>query len=119
MMDMLTVIVLLIVGFVIVKKKLLPRLKNKGQEPTPEKEGGAAMRNENPDFTILSFCSADFTNAEDFAHCVEFELGKEIRRLTEKGCRLIGDPFPVVVGEIMLIVLYYSGGTEKKEESQE
>lgn len=109
MMDMLTVIFLICVVVWLVKKKLLPRRKKIGQEAASEKAGKAAvMKNEIPDFRILSFCSTDFTKEDDLAHCVEYELGKALKEIKDTGCRLMGDPFPVVMGENLLIILYYT-----------
>lgn len=108
MMDMFTVIFLICVIVWLVKKKFLPRLKKTGQEAASEKAGKAAvMGNVTPDFRILSFRSTDFARADDLAHCVEFELGRALRELKDCGCRLMGDPFPVVMGENLLIILYY------------
>lgn len=110
-MDMFTVIFLICVVVWLVKKKLLPRLKKTGQEAVSEKAGKAAvMVNEFPDFRILSFRSTDFARADDLAHCVEFELGRVLRELKDCDCRLMGDPFPVVMGENLLIILYYTDG---------
>lgn len=112
MMDMLTVILLICVMVWMVKKKFLPRLKKAGQEAASGKEGKAAvMKNETPDFRILSFRSTDFTREDDLAHCVEYELGKAFKELKDNGCRLMGDPFPVVMGENLLIILYYTDGS--------
>ncbi len=109
MMDMFTVIFLICVVVWLVKKKLLPRFKKTGQEAASEKAGKAAdMKNEFPDFMILSFRSTDFARADDLAHCVEFELGRALRQLKDDGCRLMGDPFPVVMGENLMIILYYT-----------
>lgn len=115
-MDWLTVPVLLIVGFVIVKKKLLPRLKKNGQETVPDKkEGDPVTEQIVPDFRILSFNTVDFTYTEDLAHCVEYELGKAIGELKKEGSYLVGDPFPIVMGSSLLILLYYN----RKEQTEE
>lgn len=120
-MDMFTVILLICVVVWLVKKKFLPRLKKTGQKAVSEKAGKAAvMVNEFPDFRILSFSSTDFARADDLAHCVEFELGRVLRELKDCDCRLMGDPFPVVMGENLLIILYYTDcsnadGEEVKE----
>lgn len=107
-MDALSVLVLLIIGIVIVKKRLLPRLKKNGQEKSPEKEGGTSMTDcKQPDFRILCFNTGDFTYTEDLAHCVEYELGQAIAELKKEGCQLANDPFPIVIGSSLLIFLYY------------
>lgn len=117
MMDWLTVPVLLIIGFVIIKKKLLPRLKKKGQESAPDKKGGVSVEEDvMPDFRILSFNTGDFTYTEDLAHCVEFELGKAIGELKKEGSHLAGDPFPIVMGSSLLILLCYRKQTAKTGE---
>lgn len=109
MMDMLTVIFFICVVVWVVKKKLLSRFKKTGKEAASEKAGKAAvMKNETPDFRILSFKSTDFTHADDLAHCVEYELGKALKEIKDNGCRLMGDPFPVVMGENLMIILYYT-----------
>lgn len=109
MKDMFTVIFLICVVVWLVKKKLLTRRKKNGPEAATEKAGKAAvMRNEIPDFRILSFRSTDFTHEDDLAHCVEYELGKALKELKDTGCSLMGDPFPVVMGENLLIILYYT-----------
>mgnify|MGYP001036717380 CR=1 FL=1 len=119
MMDALTVLVLLCLGFYAVKKKLLPRLKKGGRDALPEKEqekkaDGAAMSGQAvPDFRILSFNTGDFTHTDDMAHCVEYELGKAVSDLKKEGCTLNGDPFPIVVGCSLLILLRYCRETEK------
>lgn len=107
-MDWLSVLALLIIGFVIVKKRLLPRLKKGGQEAVPDKEGEDLMTEQIvPDFRILSFNKSDFTYTEDLAHCVEYELGKALDEIRKEGGTLAGDPFPVVMGDSLLIFLYY------------
>lgn len=112
MMDMFTVIFLICVIVWLVKKKFLPRLKKTEQEAASEKAGKAAvMGNENPGFRILSLRSTDFTHADDLAHCVEYKLGKALKEIKDNGCRLMGDPFPVVMGENLLIILYYTDGS--------
>lgn len=112
MMDMFTVILLICVVVWVVKKKLLSRFKKTGQEAVSEKAGKAVvMGNEAPDFRILSFRSTDFTHADDLAHCVEYELGEALKEIKDNGCRLMGDPFPVVMGENLLIILYYTDGS--------
>lgn len=117
MMDALSVLVMLGVGFILVKKKLLPRLKKGRQENTTEQAGGTAIScKETPDFRVLSFCSADFTYADDLGHCVEYELGKNLAELSKEGCTLLGDPFPVGIGNVLLIVLYYTKNTVKEGE---
>lgn len=122
MMDALTVIVLLGLGFYAVKKKLLPRLKKGGRDALPEKEkekkaDGAALPGQAvPDFRILSFNTGDFTHTDDMAHCVEYELGKAISDLKKEGCTLNGDPFPIVAGCSLLILLRYYRETEKTGE---
>lgn len=116
-MDWLSVLALLIIGFVIVKKRLLPRLKKGGQEAAPDKEGeDPVMEQIVPDFRILSFNKGDFTYTEDLAHCVEFELGKAIGELKKEGSHLAGDPFPIVMGSSLLILLYYRNETAKTGE---
>lgn len=111
-MDMIMVILLICVVVWVVKKKVLPRFKKGGQEAASEKAGKAVvMGNEAPDFRILSFCSTDFARADDLAHCVEYELGKALKEIKDNGCRLMGDPFPVVMGENLLIILYYTDGS--------
>lgn len=122
MMDALTVLVLLGLGFYAVKKKLLPRLKKGRRDALPEREQekkadetalpGQAV----PDFRILSFNTGDFTYTDDMAHCVEYELGKAISDLKKEGCTLNGDPFPIVVGCSLLIFLRYCRETEKTGE---
>lgn len=108
MMDWLTVLVLLIIGGVIVKKHLLPRLKKDGQGASPDKEGGIPGTEQAvPDFRILSFDKEDFTHTDDLAHCVEYELGKAIEDIKKEGSTLVGDPFPIVTGSSILILLYY------------
>lgn len=111
-MDMLTVIFLICVVVWVVKKKVMPRFKKTGQNATVKKaEKVTVMGNETPDFRILSFRSTDFTHADDLAHCVEYELGKALKEIKDNGCRLMGDPFPVVMGENLLIILYYTDGS--------
>ena len=108
MMDALTVLVLLGLGFYAVKKKLLPRLKKGGRDALPEKEkadGAALLEQAVPDFRILSFNTDDFTRTDDMAHCVEYELGKAISDLKKEGYTLNGDPFPIVIGSSLLILL--------------
>lgn len=108
MMDILTVLFLICVLVWVVKKKLLPRMKKGGQEAAAERETRAdVMKDDTPDFRILSFRSTDFIQADDLAHCVEYELGKAFKELKDNGCRLMGNPFPVVMGENLLIILYY------------
>lgn len=110
MMDALTILVLLGLGLYAIKKKLLPRLKKGGRDALLEKrkEGEAAMpEHKELDFCILSFNTEDFTYTEDLAHCVEYELGKTMVGLKKEGCEFTGAPFPVVVGSILLIFLYY------------
>jgi len=108
MMDALSILVLLIIGIVIVKKRLLPRLKKNGQEKSPEKEGETSMADsKQPDFRILCFNTGDFTYTDDLAHCVEYELGQVIGELKKKSCQLANDPFPIVIGSSLLIFLYY------------
>ena len=109
MMDALTAIVLLGIGFCVVKKRLLPRLKKNRQGALPEAED-VAVDSKGPDFRILSF------NTDDLAHCVEYELGNTISELKKESCRLTGDPFPVVIGSSLLIFLYYRSGKEQTEE---
>lgn len=117
MMDALTALVLLGIGFCVVKKRLLPRLKKDRQGALPEVEDVAAMPDsKGPDFCILSFNTADFTRTDDLAHCVEYELGNTISGLKKENCRLTGDPFPVVIGSSLLIFLYYRSGKEQMEE---
>lgn len=122
MMDALTVLVLLGLGFYAVKKKLLPRLKKGGQDALPEKgkekkADGASMSGQAmSDFCILSFNTGDFTYTDDMAHCVEYELGKTIGELKKEGCTLSGDPFPIVVGCSLLVFLRYCRETEKTGE---
>lgn len=116
MMDMVTVLVLFIVGFVLVKNKLLPRLKKGGQEAAQEKEGGTPVKNEMPGFRVLSFNTADFTYTDDLAHCVEFELSKAVSELKKEGCLLDGDPFPIVAGSSILILLNYKQKTAQERE---
>lgn len=117
MMDAVTVLVLLIIGIVIIKKRFLPRLKNKGQETSQEKDGGTSMTEcRQPDFRILCFCTGDFVQADDFAHCVEYDLGNAISDISREGHHLIGDPFPVVIGNVLLIILYYTCDISSKEE---
>ena len=119
MMDALTVLVLLGLGFYAVKKKLLPRLKKGGRDALPEKEkaDGAFMSGQAvPDFRILSFNTDDFTRTDDMAHCVEYELGKAISDLKKEGCTFNGDPFPIVIGSSLLILLRYCRETEKTGE---
>lgn len=118
MMDAVYILVLCAVGFFLVKNKLLPRLKKTGQEAVPEKEGGACVKNEMPDFRVLSFNTGDFTYKDDLANCVEFELGKAISELKKDGCLLVGDPFPIVAGSSILILLNYKQETviEKMKE---
>lgn len=122
MMDALTVLFLLGLGFYAVKKKLLPRLKKDGRDALPEKEkekkaDGASMSGQAvPDFRILSFSTGDFTHTDDMAHCVEYELGKAISDLKKEGCTFNGDPFPIVIGSSLLILLRYCRETEKTGE---
>lgn len=111
MMDMVTVLVLFVVGFVLVKNKLLPRLKKTGREASPEKEGGTPVKNAMPGFRVLSFNTGDFTYTDDLAHCVEFELSKAVSELKKEGCLLDGDPFPIVIGSSILILLNYKQET--------
>lgn len=115
MMDALTALVLLGIGFCVVKKRLLPRLKKDRQGAFPEAEDVAAD-SKGPDFRILCFNTADFTRTDDLAHCVEYELGNTISELKKENCRLTGDPFPVVIGSSLLIFLYYRSGEEQMEE---
>lgn len=122
MMDALTVLVLLGLGFYAVKKKLLPRLKKGGRDVLPEREQekkadetalpGQAV----PDFCILSFNTGDFIHTDDLAHCVEYELGKAVSDLKKEGCTLNGDPFPIVIGCSLMILLRYCRETEKTGE---
>lgn len=112
MMDALTVLVLFGFGFFLVKRKLLPRLKKDRQEGTVEstaEAGGVSkgMDSRQLDFRILSFNMGDFTYTEDLAHCVEYELGKAVSELKKEGCYLMNDPFPIVMGSSLLILLYY------------
>lgn len=107
MMDALSILVLLIIGIVVVKKRLLPRLKKDGQEKSPEKGGAASMTDCKPDFRILCFNTGDFTHMDDLAHCVEYELGQAIGELEKEGCQLANDPFPIVIGSSLLVFLYY------------
>lgn len=108
MMDALSILVLLIIGIVVVKKRLLPRLKKDGQEKSPEKGGAASMTDcKQPDFRILCFNTGDFTHTDDLAHCVEYELGQAIGELEKEGCQLANDPFPIVIGSSLLVFLYY------------
>ena len=116
MMDAAYILVLFVLGFSLVKNKLLPRLKKTGQEASPEKEGGVPVKNEMPDFRVLSFNTGDFTYTDDLAHCVEFELGKAISELKKDGCLLSGDPFPIVVGSSILILLNYKQETAQERE---
>lgn len=122
MMDALTVLVLLGLGFYAVKKKLLPRLKKSGRDALPEKgkeekaDWAALPGQVVPDFRVLSFNTDDFTRIDDMAHCVEYELGKAISDLKKEGCTLNGDPFPIVVGRSLLILLRYCRETEKTGE---
>lgn len=107
-MDWFSVLALFIVGGVIVKKKLLPRLKKSGQEASPDKAGGVSVTEKTvPDFCILSFNKGDFTYTEDLAHCVEYELKGAIDEIKKEGGVLVGDPFPIVMGNSLLIILYY------------
>ena len=108
MMDALSILVLLIIGIVVVKKRLLPRLKKGGQEKPLGKGGAASMADfKQPDFRILSFNTGDFIHTDDLAHCVEYELGQAIGELEKEGCQLANDPFPIVIGSSLLILLYY------------
>ena len=118
MMDAVYILVLCAVGFFLVKNKLLPRLKKGGQEATLKKEGEVPLKNEMPDFRVLSFNTADFTYTDDLAHCVEFELGKAISELKKDGCVLSGDPFPIVTGSSILILLNYRQVTVKEKEAE-
>ena len=117
MMDAVYILVFCAVGFFLVKNKLLPRLKKTGQEDAPKKEGGAPVKNEMPDFRVMSFNTADFTYTDDLAHCVEFELGKAISELKKEGCVLSGDPFPIVAGSSILILLNYKQKTAQEGEA--
>lgn len=112
MMDALTVLFLIICVIYIVKTKLLPSRKKTGQESIPEKGGGDCVKNEMPDFRVLSFNTGDFTHTDDLAHCVEFELEKVISELKKDGCLLAGDPFPIVAGSSILILLNYKREAE-------
>lgn len=118
MMDAAYILVLCVVGFFLVKNKLLPRLKKTGQEAVPEKEGGSSVKNEMPDYRVLSFNTGDFTYTDDLAHCVEFELSKVISELKKDGCLLAGDPFPIVAGSSILILLNYKRRTAQEGESE-
>ena len=118
MMDAVYILVFCAVGFFLVKNKLLPRLKKTGQEAVPEKEGVACMNNAMPGFRVLSFNTADFTYTDDLAHCVEFELGKAVSELKKEGCLLDGDPFPIVTGSSILILLNYKQKTAQEGEAQ-
>lgn len=117
MMDWLTVLVLLIIGGVLVKKRFLPRLKKNGQEAAPDKKGEDPVTEQTvPDFRILSFNTVDFTYTDDLAHCVEYELGKAVEDVKKEGGTLVGDPFPIVTGNSLLILLYYCRKTVKTRE---
>ncbi len=117
MMDAATALVLLGIGFWVVKKRLLPRLKKNRQGALPESEDVAAMPDcKGLDFRILCFNTADFTRTDDFAHCVEYELGNTISELKKENCCLTGDPFLIVIGSSLLIFLYYRSGTVQAEE---
>lgn len=116
MMDAVTVLVLLGFGFYVVKKRLLPRFKKGRQEDPTEKAAVCLPDCRQTDFRILSFNTGDFTYTEDLAHCVEYELAKAIGELKKEGCFLTGDPFPVVVGSSLLILLYYHRDTVHMEE---
>ena len=118
MMDAVYILVLCAAGFFLVKNKLLPRLKKTGQESALKKEGGVPVKNEMPDFRVLSFNTADFTYTDDLAHCVEFELGRALRELKDCDCCLIGDPFPIVSGSSILIFLYYRQETAQEKETE-
>ena len=118
MMDAVYILVICAVVFFLVKKKFLPCLKKTGQEAAPKKEGEAPVKNEMPGFRVLSFNTADFTYTDDLAHCVEFELGRALRELKDCDCRLIGDPFPIVAGSSILILLNYKQKTAHEGEAQ-
>lgn len=107
MMDKLYVLFLIACVIYLVKNKLLPRLKKTGQKAIPEKESEVCVVKETPDFRVLSFNTADFTYTDDLAHCVEYELEKSISDLKKEGFHLSGDPFPIVVGSSLLILLNY------------
>ena len=118
-MDALTVLVLLGLGFYAMKKKLLPRLKKGGQDVLPEKgkaDVAAMPEHAVPDFCVLSFNTGDFTYTDDLAHCVGYELQKAIGDLKKEGCTLKGDPFPIVIGSSLLILLCYCRDIEKTGE---
>lgn len=117
MMDALTVLVLLGLGFYAVKKKLLPRLKKGRQETPVQKECSTALPDcRQLDFRILSFNTGDFTYTEDLAHCVEYELAKAVGELEKEHCLLVRDPFPIVIGSSLLVLLYYYHDTVHMEE---
>ena len=118
MMDAVYILVLCAIVFFLVKNKLLPRLKKTGQEAVPEKEGVACMNNAMPGVRVLSFNTDDFTYTDDLAHCVEFELSKAVSELKKEGCLLDGDPFPIVTGSSILILLNYKQKTAQKGEAQ-
>ena len=118
MMDAIYILVLCAIGFFLVKNKLLPRLKKTGREAATEKEGGSSVKNEMPGSCVLSFNTGDFTYTDDLAHCVEFELGKAIAELKKEGCLLTGDPFPIVAGSSILILLNYKRKTIQEGETE-
>lgn len=118
MMDAVYILVLCAIGFFLVKNKLLPRLKKGGQEAALKNEGVVPVKNEMPDFRVLSFNTADFTYTDDLAHCVEFELSKAVSELKKEGCLLDGDPFPIVTGSSILILLNYKQKTAQEGEAQ-
>lgn len=118
MMDAVYILVLCAIGFFLVKNKLLPRLKKGGQEAALKNEGVVPVKNGMPDFRVLSFNTADFTYTDDLAHCVEFELSKAISELKKDGCLLTGDPFPIVTGSSILILLNYRQVTAKEKEAE-
>lgn len=76
------------------------------------------MKNEMPDFRVLSFNTGDFIHTDDLAHCVEFELEKAISELKKDGCLLAGDPFPIVAGSSILILLNYKREAEQEREAE-
>lgn len=76
------------------------------------------MKNEMPDFRVLSFNTGDFTHTEDLAGCVEYELSKVISELKKEGCLLAGDPFPIVSGSSILILLNYKREAAQEKEAE-